>query len=66
MQRKLYRSRSDIILGGVCAGLGQYFDVDPTVVRVVFVLLGLSGHGLLLYLVLWLIVPPEPLAQATA
>ena len=61
MERKLYRSRSDVMLGGVCAGLGHYLDLDPTVVRVVFALLALAGgHGLLLYLILWLIVPPEP------
>ena len=60
MARKLYRSKSDRMLGGVCGGLAQLLDIDPTIVRVVFVFLALlGGHGLLLYLILWLIMPPE-------
>ena len=60
MARKLYRSKSDRMLGGVCGGLAQLLDIDPTIVRVVFVFLALlGGHGVLLYLILWLIMPPE-------
>jgi len=59
-QRKLYRSRSDAILGGVCGGLGAYLGVDANIVRLVFLLLLLaSGTGLLVYLALWLFVPQE-------
>lgn len=61
--KRLYRSRTDTMLGGVCAGLAKYFALDPTVVRLVFVLLFLlAGHGLLIYLIMWLVVPPEPAA----
>ena len=46
------------MIGGVCGGLGEVLDIDPTIVRVVFVLLGLlGGHGVLLYIILWLIMP---------
>lgn len=59
--KRLYRSRTDTMLGGVCAGLAKYFTLDPTVVRLIFVLLFiLAGQGLLIYLILWLIVPLEP------
>ncbi|MCX7750794.1 MAG: PspC domain-containing protein [Candidatus Bipolaricaulota bacterium] len=58
--RRLYRSRDDAILGGVCGGIGHYLGVDPTLVRVVFAVLALaSGVGVLLYLLLWFVVPRE-------
>ena len=59
--RKLYRSRSDKMLAGVCHGLAQYLNLDTTVVRLLFVLLFfLGGHGLLIYLILWILLPVEP------
>lgn len=59
--KRLYRSRTNVMLGGVCAGLADYFNMDPTVMRLIFVLLALlGGHGLLLYLILWLVVPQQP------
>lgn len=58
MARRLYRSRTDKMLGGVCAGLGEFFDIDPTIVRLVFTLLTLwGGVGAVIYLVLWFITP---------
>lgn len=61
--RKLYRSRQDRWLFGVCGGLGDYFSVDPTVIRVLFLLAAVFfGHGLLAYLLLAIFVPIEPLA----
>jgi phage shock protein C len=58
MARRLYRSRTDKMLGGVCAGLGELLDIDPTIVRLVFVLLTIwGGAGAIIYLVLWLIAP---------
>jgi len=67
--RKLIRSSDDRILGGVCAGLAEYFNLDPTLVRAVFVLVSLlGGSGLLAYLVLWLIMPvkeDKPVAAKT-
>ena len=63
MTRRLYRSRGERIVGGVCGGLAAYFDVDPSVIRLVFLLAALlGGHGILVYLALWIIMPPEPLA----
>lgn len=60
--KKLYRSKTDRKIAGICGGLGEYFNVDPTLVRVGFVLLALPGGlpGILPYLVLWLIIPEEP------
>jgi phage shock protein C len=55
--KKLYRSSTNKVIAGVCGGLGEYFGVDPTVVRIIFVVLGLAGGpGLLLYIVLLLIL----------
>lgn len=61
MERKrLYRTQTNKTIAGVCAGIGRYFNVDPTIVRVLFVLLALAGGpGLLLYLILWLVIPSE-------
>jgi phage shock protein C len=59
--RKLYRSRTDRKLGGVCGGLAQYLGVDATAIRVIFVVLAvLGGSGLIIYLAMWLLVPTEP------
>ena len=63
MERRLYRSQRDRMLGGVCGGLGEYLGLDPTIIRLIFVLLALlGGHGILLYLILWLVIPPAPVA----
>ncbi len=65
--KQLTRSRSDYMLGGVCAGLGRYFGIDPTIVRLIFVLLAISGgSGVLLYLVLWIAIPREDQAASQA
>lgn len=59
--KRLYRSRKDQQISGVCAGLAQYFAVDVTWVRVAFVLLALfNGGGVLLYIVLSIVLPVEP------
>jgi phage shock protein C len=61
MQRKLYRSRTDRTIAGVCGGLAEYFGLDSTVVRLVFVIMFLlGGHGLLVYLILWVLMPEKP------
>jgi phage shock protein C len=58
--QKLYRSSSDRMIAGVCGGLGKYFSVDATMVRLVFLLLLIfGGAGFLLYLILWIVVPNE-------
>ena len=59
--RRLYRSRTNRKLAGVCGGLAEYFNTDATLLRVLFVVLTVfGGSGLLLYLVLWIIVPEAP------
>jgi len=63
--RKLYRSRQDLKLAGVCGGLGVYWGIDPTLVRLAFVLGALLwwvAPILLLYLILMVFVPLEPLS----
>ena len=56
--RKLYRSKTDRKLAGVCGGLAQYFNMDATLIRVLFVVLAvLGGSGLVLYLAIWFLVP---------
>jgi phage shock protein C len=55
---RLYRSRSQKMIAGVCGGLGEYFDVDPVLIRLLFVVTAfISGVGILAYLVLWIVVP---------
>ncbi|MFZ0015072.1 MAG: PspC domain-containing protein [Acidimicrobiia bacterium] len=61
VQKRLFRSQSKKVVGGVCGGLGDYFAVDPVWFRVGFVVLALGGgSGILIYLLMWLIVEPEP------
>lgn len=60
--RKLYRSRTDRRVSGVCGGLATYFNIDPTLVRLLFVLgLLLVGGTFWAYVILWLVIPEEPL-----
>ena len=60
-QKRLYRSRQDRMFAGVCGGIAEYLDVDPTLVRLVFVALTLmGGPGFIIYIVLMLIVPEDP------
>lgn len=60
MEKRLYRSRTNRMLGGVCGGLGEYLNLDPTVIRLIWVLAGLSGAGLLAYLICTVIIPENP------
>ncbi len=61
MPKRLYRSNTSRMLGGVCGGLGEFFDVDPTVVRVIAVILGLASAGwaVIAYIIGWIIIPEE-------
>jgi len=64
MNTKLYRSRSDLVLSGVCGGLAQYLQIDAALVRIFFVLLALSnGLGVLVYMLLWIVLPRENAAR---
>lgn len=59
MEKRLYRS-NDRMLGGVAAGLAEFFGLDPTIVRLVWAVAVLFGVGFLFYLVCWIIIPPAP------
>lgn len=60
--KRLYRSNSSTYLGGVCGGLADYFNIDPVLVRIIFVLIFIyGGAGLLIYLILWIVIPKAPL-----
>ena len=61
--KRLYRSRSERMIAGICGGLGQYLGTDPTIIRLVFVLLAVLGPGVIIYLIAWLVVPEEPLVK---
>ena len=56
-QKRLYRDPDNRVLGGVCSGIAAYFNIDPVIIRLIFVVLIFSGVGALLYLVLWIITP---------
>lgn len=59
--KRLYRSNRDKQFGGVCGGLAEYFNIDPTLVRILFAVGTLmGGPGLLLYIILWLVIPEAP------
>ena len=59
---RLYRSKSDSVIAGICGGLGKHLNTDPVVFRIIFVLaVILGGSGLLLYIILWIVIPEEPI-----
>jgi phage shock protein C len=60
--KRIYRSGKERILGGVCGGMGEYLNVDPTIVRLVWVLLVLAsfGVGIIFYFIAWFIIPRNP------
>lgn len=61
MNKKLYRSEEGKMIAGVCAGLGEYFNIDPTVVRLGFIIFGcMGGSGILAYILASVIIPEKP------
>ncbi|MBA3550912.1 PspC domain-containing protein [Patescibacteria group bacterium] len=59
--KKLYRSRKDKMIAGVCGGIAEYVGMDATMVRILFILFGVFvGSGILLYIILLILVPLEP------
>lgn len=61
MEKRLQRSRTEKMIGGVCGGLAEYFGIDPTIVRVIWVGVTLmGGAGIIAYLILWVVMPAEP------
>jgi phage shock protein C len=64
MVKKLYRSKKNRKIAGVCGGIAEYFGVDPIIVRLITLILVLSaGGGLIAYIIAWIVVPEEPDSQ---
>jgi len=61
MAQKLYRSTTDRVLGGVCSGLAEYFDFDPTLVRIAYAFLAVCTifPGIILYIIMWIVMPEK-------
>jgi len=60
MNKKLYRSRRNAVIGGVCGGIGEYFDIDPVLVRIIWLFAIFSGVGVLAYVLCWVLIPQKP------
>ncbi|PID94281.1 MAG: hypothetical protein CSA95_03700 [Bacteroidetes bacterium] len=58
--KRFYRSIRHRVIGGICGGLGNYFMIDPVIIRILFIILTFAGGGgLLIYIILWILVPEE-------
>lgn len=65
-QKKLQRSSTNKMIAGVCAGLGEYFGIDPTLVRLIFLVLALAASGgVWIYIILWIVMPEAPSGTPT-
>lgn len=64
--KRLYRSRKERMIAGVCGGIAEYFNVDPTLVRLAWIVLIIMGvpFGLIGYLIAWIIIPEQPQSEA--
>lgn len=58
-EKRLTRSKKDRVIAGICGGMGEYFNIDPLFIRIVFVLLGIYGAGVIIYIILWIVLPEE-------
>ena len=59
-EKRLLRSRSDKVIAGIAGGLGKYFNIDPLIIRILFVILALFGAGgVIVYLILWIAIPED-------
>jgi phage shock protein C len=58
--KRLYKSRSDRRIAGVCGGIAEYFNVDPIIIRLLAAALLFTGPGLILYIIAWIIIPENP------
>jgi len=62
MAKRLFRTKRDSILGGVCGGIAEYFDLDPSLVRIGYILLSILSAafpGFLVYIILWIVIPEK-------
>lgn len=60
MNKRLYKSREDKMIDGVCGGIAEYFDIDPTLVRLILAVFGATGGGILAYIIAAIIIPTRP------
>lgn len=61
MNKRLYRSRDNSMIAGVCGGIGEYFDIDPTYIRLLWILfIFAGGSGILVYIIAWIVIPQHP------
>lgn len=61
MSKRLYRNINNKMIGGVCSGLADYFELDPTLIRVIWLVLVLAGGtGVLAYIICWIVMPEQP------
>lgn len=61
MERKLYKSRNDKVIDGVCGGLGEYFEIDPIIIRILWVIMVFfGGTGILAYIICMIVIPERP------
>ncbi|MEG0250963.1 MAG: PspC domain-containing protein [Peptostreptococcus sp.] len=60
MQKRLYKSEDDVMIAGVCGGIAEYCNIDPTIIRILWVVISLScGVGLILYIIMAIVVPKK-------
>ncbi len=65
--KKLYRSRSDRMIGGVCGGIAEYFGIDPVIVRIAFIIaVFVLGISVWVYPILWIVIPEEPVMNGNS
>lgn len=63
MPKRLYRTLNDKVIAGVCGGIAKHLDVDPVLVRLIYILLTFAtglGPGLIVYIIAWVVIPAEP------
>lgn len=58
--KRLHRSRKESMIAGVCGGIGEYFNIDPTLVRLLWALFACTGAGIIVYIAAAIIIPDEP------
>lgn len=65
MKKRLYRSSTDVKISGVCAGIAEFFNIDPTIVRVIYAILTVPGiiHGVIIYAILAYVMPKNPVSD---
>lgn len=64
MEKKLYRSRTDRMVAGICGGIANYFNIDPVIVRVIWLLAIFGGAGIIIYIIAWIIIPENTVSES--